>query len=64
MQQTRPAVTRTWRRIALSYRLVCARDDRRRRHLRVPSGVWLCTQCERMLWDSDTFAVHSCRPAC
>ena len=63
MPQIHHTLARTWRRIALVYRLACARDDRRSRQLRVPSGVWLCTHCERMLWDSDTFAVHSCQPA-
>lgn len=49
---------RAWHRVRLAYWLACARDERRRRKLRVPSGIWFCADCGRVLWDLDTFVGH------
>jgi hypothetical protein len=52
-------IHRAWHRVALLYQLACARDDRRRQHLPVPSGIWFCAHCQRVLWDLDTFVGHN-----
>jgi hypothetical protein len=48
-----------WHRVTLAYWLACAREDRRRRKLWVPSGIWFCANCERVVRDLDTFVIHS-----
>jgi ribosomal protein L37AE/L43A len=42
-----------------SYHLVCARDQIRGQHLRVPSGIWFCAACGRVMWDLDSFVAHT-----
>jgi hypothetical protein len=55
----RRTLARGWHRIALAYRLACVRQDIRCLGLRVPSGVWSRKHCHLVLWDLDTFVVHS-----
>jgi ribosomal protein L37AE/L43A len=52
-------LARAWHRVMLAYCLACAREEGHRRGLRVSSGIWFCAGCERVVWDLDTFVVHS-----
>jgi len=46
------------RRLALAYQVGCARDDRARYGVQVPTGVWFCDHCSVLLWDQPAFARH------
>ncbi|HLV74824.1 hypothetical protein FHX41_4716 [Actinomadura hallensis] len=41
------AVRRAWRRLALAYHRLCARDDAVTHGFAVPSGVWACDRCHQ-----------------
>jgi ribosomal protein L37AE/L43A len=50
--------TRFLHRIAVSYRVRCARDDARTRHIRTPLGVWACHLCSDVSLSSSAFNHH------
>ncbi|HEY2041134.1 MAG TPA: hypothetical protein VGH11_00565 [Jatrophihabitans sp.] len=41
----RKPLTRPWRRLALVYRLHCAREDAKLRNIVAPVGIWVCEHC-------------------
>ena len=45
-------------RIARAYHLLCAREDRRRAGLAVPSGVWVCARCPQVSLDAVVLRQH------
>ena len=51
-------VRRIWRKVALAYYTLCARDEMRRRHLVAPLGVWVCDMCRGTLLDKNAFRWH------
>lgn len=42
---------RCLRKIARTYRLMCAREDARALNLVIPAGVWLCQRCPHVTFD-------------
>ncbi len=63
MSRIRLALTRAGRRVALAYRLACAREMAHLQGLRVPLGVWFCEHCRLVMWDGDSFVLHARRHA-
>ncbi len=49
---------RLGRRIARAYYLLCARDERLRRGLALPTGVWACQLCRRISFDQGAHILH------
>lgn len=45
-------------RVVLAYQVACARQDVRNQGLRVPAGLWCCTDCGQVGWDRDAYIVH------
>jgi hypothetical protein len=63
MKQSRPKslISRLgWarHRLALAYRVRCAREDARVRHVMVPLGVWVCQHCPHVSLDLPAFDAH------
>jgi hypothetical protein len=51
-------VRRLRRRLVLAYRLRCARDDARLRHITTPTGVWACHHCPHTSLNKLAFTTH------
>ena len=41
-----------------AYRLACAHDDAIIRGLTVPTGIWTCRRCQRVLLELTAFREH------
>uniref|UniRef100_UPI003F49818C hypothetical protein n=1 Tax=Spirillospora sp. CA-290852 TaxID=3240041 RepID=UPI003F49818C len=52
------AVRRTWRRLVLTYYLLCARDDAATHGFTVPSGVWACDRCHQAHLERSSLLHH------
>jgi hypothetical protein len=52
------AAGRLWRRVSLTYHLLCAREDARVRNLTTPSGIWACYHCPHVSLDHLNFSRH------
>jgi hypothetical protein len=49
---------RPWRRLALAYRVRCAREDARARNIITPIGVWVCHHCPHVSLSQLAFQTH------
>jgi hypothetical protein len=58
MSKFRRAPAAFLRSVRTRYRLLVAREDAVRLHLRVPSGVWFCALCRLVLFDHDSAVAH------
>ncbi|MEO3869788.1 hypothetical protein ABGB18_13255 [Nonomuraea sp. B12E4] len=45
-------------RVVRAYHLACARDDTSTHGIAVPSGVWMCQQCHRVLLEMAALREH------
>jgi hypothetical protein len=54
----RKQLTRPWRRLALTYRLHCAREDAKLRKLVAPIGVWVCEHCPHVSLTTGAHLAH------
>jgi hypothetical protein len=54
----RRQLIRSWRRLALAYRLHCAREDAKLRKLVVPIGVWVCEHCPQVSLSTGAHLAH------
>ncbi|SDL09357.1 hypothetical protein SAMN05421869_12227 [Nonomuraea jiangxiensis] len=49
---------RIWARAMRAYHLACARDDASAHGVAVPSGVWTCQRCGRVLLELGALREH------
>ncbi|HJQ02651.1 MAG TPA: hypothetical protein VJ851_13710 [Jatrophihabitans sp.] len=54
----RKQVSGSWRRLALAYRLHCAREDAKLRNIVTPIGVWVCAHCPHVSLSSGAYVAH------
>ncbi|HET6209979.1 MAG TPA: hypothetical protein VFD94_06335 [Jatrophihabitans sp.] len=54
----RKQLARSWRRLALAYRLHCAREDARLRRIVIPIGVWVCEHCPQVSFSPGAYFAH------
>jgi hypothetical protein len=47
-----------WARARRAYQLACARDDTAGYGLVVPTGVWMCQRCQRVLLEMTALHEH------
>jgi ribosomal protein L37AE/L43A len=54
----RKQLARPWRRLALAYRLHCAREDAKLRRMVTPIGVWVCEHCPQVSLSTGAYLAH------
>lgn len=54
----RKRLPRAWRRLALMYRLHCAREDAKLRKIVTPVGVWVCEHCPHVSLTTGAHRAH------
>jgi hypothetical protein len=63
LQRTRSFITvglaRGLRRVILGWHLPAARAEMYMLRLHVPAGIWFCDGCRQVLWDVDSFRLHT-----